>query len=37
MVFGLIQISEMVNRSMSLSEINLEMAGYLLDIDLMFA
>ena len=35
-VLGLIQASEMGNTSMS-SEINFELAGYLLDIDLMFA
>ena len=34
---GQIQVSEMVNRSVSLSEINFEMSGYLLDIDLIFA
>ena len=33
---SLIQVSDIVNRSISLSEINVEMAGYLLDIDLMF-
>ena len=31
------KVLDMVNKSMSLSEINFEMAGYLLDIDLMFA
>ena len=34
---GLIQVSDMANRSVSLSEINLEMARYLFDIDLILA
>ena len=36
-VSGLIQVSDMAKRSVSLSEINFAMAGYLLCIDLMFA
>ena len=35
-VSGLIQISNMAKRSVSVSEINFAMAGYLLFIDLMF-
>ena len=34
---GLIQVSDMAKGSVSLSEINFVMAGYLLFIDLMFA
>ena len=34
---GLIQVSDMAKRSMSLSERSFAMAGYLLFIDLMFA
>ena len=34
---ALVQVSDMVKRSVSLSEINFAMAGYLLCIDLMFA
>ena len=35
-VSGLIQVSDMEKRSVSLSEINFTMAGYLLCIDLIF-
>ena len=37
MVSGLIQVSDMAKRSVSLSKINFAMAGYLLFMDLMFA
>ena len=37
LVSGLIQVSNMVKRSVSLSEINFAMAGYLMCIDLIFA
>ena len=37
MVSGLIQVSDMTKRSVSLSEIYFAMAGYLLFMDLMFA
>ena len=36
-VSGLIQVYNMANRSVSLSEINFAMMGYLLCIDLIFA
>ena len=35
-VSGLIQVSDMVKRSVSLSKLNFAMAGYLLFMDLMF-
>ena len=37
MMSGLIQVSDMAKRSVSLSKINFAMAGYLLLMDLMFA
>ena len=37
MASDLIKVSDMANRSMSFPEIHFEMAGYLFDIDLMFA
>ena len=37
MVSGLTHVSDMANSSVPLSEIKFEMAGYLFDIDLMFA
>ena len=36
-VTGLIQVSDMAKRSVSLSDMNFAMAGYLLFIDLIFA
>ena len=37
MMSGLIQVSDMAKRSVSLSKINFAMAGYLSLMDLMFA